>query len=299
MNFNDYIDLNTYSDSANEQFEKMQSRLFEIEETFNKRMNGKTKEGILATLLGLFVWVVVIVSGAVYLIGKANYTFLMISLITALVLVVLMIIDNITDYSYYGEISSYKDSISSLQNRVRISANSIRPNYNAFMKSKTDGWNYKLNVMPSILDEALKVSSTLANLETLKKGYISKAVDYLYYTTVIIFTVAGSLALFPVSSRGIKSISGSTIGFINPLALAITVIGMFVFAKYIWSKTNCSVTIKTLFVIPMGPVVFITVVALVTVLVILAAGVFTIGVIVITVGVIISALLQSTSGGVL
>ena len=299
MNFNDYIDLNTYSDSANEQFEKMQSRLFEIEETFNKRMNGKTKEGILATLLGLFVWVVVIVSGAVYLIGKANYTFLMISLITALVLVVLMIIDNITDYSYYGEISSYKDSISSLQNRVRISANSINTNYNAFMKSKTDGWNFKLDVMPSILDEALKVSSTLTSLETLKKGYISKAVDYLYYTTVIIFTAAGSLALFPVSSRGIKSISGSTIGFINPLALAITVIGMFVFAKYIWSKTNCSVTIKTLFVIPMGPVVFITVVALVTVLVVLAVGVFTIGVIVFTVGAIIAALLQSTSGGVL
>lgn len=290
MNFNNSITLDTYSNNANKQFGDMQSRLAEIETSFQPKMNGKTNGGLVGTLVGTFAWLAIFVVGALYVRNMVNATLLIIAMAIIGGLFLFMIIDNIMDFSYYGKLASYKNSVSQLQNRVSIGLNSIKSNHDTFLRSKTNGWNYNLNAAPSIPDEANSIESTVANMESLKKGFINGAKNVFFYASVVAFAVVGGLALFPVC-ESIMTIAGADLSsdltdVLSYIALAISVIGTIILSKLIWSKTDCAVNNVTLFSILLGPIALLTLIALGTLIVYLAIGMFYVLVIVAAIAIV-------------
>lgn len=277
MNFNESITLNTYSDNANKQFNEMQSRLSTIESSFQTRMDGKTTGGLVGSCIGTIAWLVAFIVCAI-MVGKlVNGALLTIALIAVLGLAAFMLIDNIMNFSYYGKIAAYRNSVSQLQNRVSIGKSSIKSNHDAFMGSKAKGWNYLLNAAPSIPEKATSIEATMSNMETLKKGFINSAKNVFFYAAVVMITIAGCVALFPTGSEIITGISGEsmssdTLMTLNIIALLIVGVGEVILAKLVWSKTDCTVTNTTLFIMVLGPIAYLALVAIATLLVMLVIG---------------------------
>ena len=274
MNFNESITLNTYSDNANKQFNEMQSRLSKIETSFQTRMDGKTTGGLVASFIGTLCWLATFIAFAIMVKNMVDGTILAITLIAVMGLMAFMLIDNIMNFSYYGKISGYRSSVSQLQNRVSIGKSSIKANHDAFLGSKVKGWNYLLNAGSSIPEEATSIEATMTNMESLKTGFINGAKNVFYYAAVVMITIAGCVALFPTGGEimsGIsgESITGDTLMTLNVIGLILVGIGEIILAKLVWSKTDCTVTNTTLFIMALGPVVFLALIAIATLLVML------------------------------
>lgn len=274
MNFNESINLNVYSDNAKKQFNEMESRLSEIESSFQNRMDGKSTGGLVGAFIGTLAWLATFIVCAVIVRRLVNGTLLTITWVTVLGLVAFMLIDNIVNFSYYGKISAYKKSVSLLQNRVSTGKSSIKSNHNAFMRSKANGWNYLLEAGSSIPEEATSIVETMANMESLKKGFINGAKNVFFYAAVVMVTIAGCVALFPVGGKIITGISGEYISdnilmVLYIIALLVIVVGEVIMAKFVWSKTDCAVTNTTLFIMLLGPIAFLALIAIATLLVML------------------------------
>ena len=302
MDFNDSIMLDTYSNNANKQFGDMQSRLSEIENSFQTRMNGKTTEGLVGSLIGTIAWLAAFIACAIFARDMVDSTMVLISMAIAGGLILFMLIDNIMDFSYYGKIASYKNSISQLQNRVSIGKNSIKSNHDAFMASRSKGWNYLLNAAPSIPEEATSVETTMTSMESLKKGFICRAKNFFFYATVIAITLVGCVALFPTGSSIITGITGESFSsdalmIFNVIALIVTGIGEVILAKLVWSKTDCNVTNTTLFIAVLGPVAFLALIAAATFVIILVVAVVSVILAILALVVGLACVAGSISGG--
>lgn len=280
MNFNESVTLNTYSDKASKQFNEMQNRLSKIDNSFQTRMAGKTMNGLVGSFIGTFCWLAVFIALAIVINTMVGEKLLLIPFtIVVIGLVFFMLIDNIINFSYYGKISDYKNSVSQLQNRVNSGKNSIESNHEAFMKAKLKGWNFILNAGESIPEEAMSIESTMTNMESLKKGFVNSAKNVFYYAAVVIITIVGGISLFPISSKimcGISKrddLSSSTLLTLNIIALVLVGIGGIILAKVVWGKTNCSVTNVTLLILFFSPVAFLLLITIATLLVILVIGV--------------------------
>jgi len=244
-------------------------------------MDGKTNSSLLGALAGVVAWLVVVLVGAYYVQMWVDYRFLLAAVIITGCLFVFMIIDIIMDFSYYGKIASYKNSVSQLQSRVRVGKNSIKSNHDAFMASQNTGWEFDITAAPSIPEEARSIEATVTSMESLKKGFTSGAKNVSFFLTAIAVTVVGCMALFPygesiVMSIVDESIEYNTLFYINVIALVVTCIIEFLFAKYLWSKTDCNVTSKTLLALPLGPVAYLALVALGSLLVMLVVNIIAI-----------------------
>jgi len=266
MNFNNSITFDIYANQANKQLGDMQSRLTEIENGLQTRMNGKTTSVLVGSFIGTVIWLGTFVACGVYIRDMVNNNLLNIAMIIACGLILFMIIDNIMDFSYYGKITSYKNSVTQLQSRVSVGKNAINSNYDAFMESRLKGWSCSLNAAPSIPEEALTIEETMTSMESLKKGFISSAKKYFFYATVVVITVVGCVALFSAGSSVAQAITDSSLSNdevmrFNYIALIITVIGEVILARRFLSKTDDNVTNTTLFVVAIGPIAFLLVIA--------------------------------------
>lgn len=274
MNFSENISLQKYADTANQKFSETENRLSQISGSFETRMNGKSKAGIIGSMIATICWAVAVCVFFGYIRGYVDGTLSLVCLGIAFALLVTMLIDEIINFSYYGKISSYRDNINQLKNRISIGRSSIKSNQDTFMKSRSNGWHHPLSVGTSIPEEATSIESTINGMESLKGGFINGLKNLLFFTFAIAITAVGSWALFGTAGEIMMGFSGESMDYdtINTLCgigLVITVIGEIILAKMVWSKTDCSVTNTTLFIAAVGPIMFLALVAIATLLVML------------------------------
>lgn len=274
MTFSENISLQKYADSANQKFNESESRLSQIEGSFQTRMNGKTTGSLVGAMFGTVCWLVAFCVFFWYIRGYVDNTIGLICFGISLALVASLIIDEIISFSYYGKISSYKNNITQLKNRVSVGRSSIKSNQDTFMKSRANGWRHPLSVGTSIPEEAASIESTINGMESLKGGFINGLKNFLFFTFAIAITAVGSWALFGTAGEIMTGISGEDIGgdtimTLCVIGLLITVVGEIILAKMVWGKTDCSVTNTTLFIATVGPVMFLALVLVATLLVML------------------------------
>lgn len=274
MTFSENISLQKYADSANQKFNESESRLSQIEGSFQTRMNGKTTGSLVGAMFGTVCWLVAFCVFFWYIRGYVDNTIGLICFGISLALVASLIIDEIISFSYYGKISSYKNNITQLKNRVSVGRSSIKSNQDTFMKSRANGWRHPLSVGTSIPEEAASIESTINGMESLKGGFINGLKNFLFFTFAIAITAVGSWALFGTAGEIMTGISGEDIGgdtimTLCVIGLLITVVGEIILAKMVWGKTDCSVTNTTLFIAAVGPVMFLALVLVATLLVML------------------------------
>lgn len=308
MTFSENISLQSYVDSASQKFDESESRLSQIEGSFQTRMNGKTTGGMIGAILGTVCWLVAFCVCFWYFRGYVDNRLSLACFGVGVALIISLLIDEIIGFSYYGKISSYKDNITQLKNRVSIGRSSIKSNQDVFMKSCANGWNYPLSVGPSIPEEAASIESTMNGMESLKSGFISGLKNILFFTFVIAITGVGSWALFGTAGTIVSGITSGMGG--EPLDTGsdtwttLCLIGMVVagfgevlLAKLMWSHTDCSITNTTLWIVPLGPVLFLALSAAVTLIFMLVVWAISIA---IAIGALILAgacLFGSISGG--
>ena len=274
MNFSENISLQKYADTANQKFSETENRLTQIAGSFETRMNGKSKAGIIGSMFGTICWAVAVCVFFGYIGGYVDSTLHLVCLGIALALLGTLLIDEIISFSYYGKISSYRDNINQLKNRVSVGRSSIKSNQDAFMKSRSNGWRHPLSVGTSIPEEATSIEGTINGMESLKGGFINGLKNFLFFTFAIAITAVGSWALFGTAGEirtGIypDPIDNSTVNTLCTIGLLITVVGEIILAKLVWSKTDCSVTNTTLFIAAVGPFLFLALIAVATLLVML------------------------------
>jgi len=302
MNFSESISLQKYADTANQKFSKTENRLSQIAGSFETRMNNKSKSGIIGSMFATICWAVAACVFFGYIRGYVDATLHLICLGIALALLVTLFIDEIVNFSYYGKISSYKDNINQLKNRVSIGRSSIKSNQDAFMKSRSNGWRHPLSVGTCIPEEATSIESTINGMESLKGGFINGLKNFLFFTFAIAITAVGSWTLLGTAGEimtGIypDPIDNSIVNTLCVIGLLITVVGEIILAKIVWSKTDCSVTNATLFIVVAGPLMFLVLVAVATLIVMLVM--LTIAIIVAIAGLVIAVacICGAASGG--
>lgn len=274
MTFSENISLQKYADSANQKFNESENRLSQIEGSFQTRMNGKTTGSLLGAIFGTACWLAAVCISFWYIRWYVNGTISLIGFTISLALIASLFVDEIIGLSYYGKISSYKDNIIKLKNHVSVCRNSIKSNQDVFMRSRINGWQHPLPVGSSVLEEAASIESTINGMESLKGGFINRLKNILFFAFAITITAVGSLALFGTAGEIMTGISGEAINDDTILTLCVigmlvTVVGEIVLAKIVWSKTDCSVTNITLLIAAGGPVIFLALVAIATLLVML------------------------------
>lgn len=268
------ISLQKYADTANQKFSETENRLTQIAGSFETRMNGKSKAGIIGSMFGTICWAVAVCVFFGYIGGYVDSTLHLVCLGIALALLGTLLIDEIISFSYYGKISSYRDNINQLKNRVSVGRSSIKSNQDAFMKSRSNGWRHPLPVGTSIPEEATSIEGTINGMESLKGGFINGLKNFLYFSFVIAITGVGSWAFFGTAGEIITGISGEsmesdTMMTLYIIGLLIVEVGIVIMAKMWWSHTDCSVTNTTLWIAPLGPVLFLLLAAVATLLVML------------------------------
>ena len=302
MNFTENITLQKHADSANKQFNESESRLSKIEGSFATRMDGKTRSGIIGTIFGTLCWLAAYIFFFVYIRGYVGGALYLICLGVSLALIGSLLIDEIVNFSYYGKISSYKDSITRLKNRVSIGRSSIKSNQDTFMKSRANGWQHQLSVGTSIPEEATSIESTINSMESLKGGFINGLKNFLYYTAVIAITAVGSWALFGavggiISGISGESMNGDTLMTLCVIGVLIVEVGEVILAKMLWSHTDCTVTNTTLWIMPAGPLMFLALAIIATLIVMLVVWAVSIFIAIAGVCIAGAIVFASTSGG--
>lgn len=302
MKFSEKISLQKYADTANQKFSETENMLSQIAGNFETRMGGKTKAGIIGSMFVTIGWGVAACVFFKYTGGYVDDTFRLICLGIAFALLSTLLIDEIISFSYYGKISAYRDTVNQLKKRVSIGRSSIGLNQDSFMKARSNGWRHQLSVGTSITEEATSIESTINGMESLKVGFINSLKNFLFFTFAIAITATGSWALFGVAGGFINGISGESMdyGTINTLCiigLLITVVGEIILAKMVWSKTDCAVTNTTLFIVVVGPVMFLALIAVTTFFVALVVWLVSLAIAIAGVAVAIVLVGASISGG--
>lgn len=302
MNFNNSISLDVYSDNADKQFGVMQSRLIEIENSFQDRMNGKSIRGIIGSLCVTVIWLIVFIGWALFARSLSDSAFLVIAMIAVVGLILSMATDNIMDYVYCKKILSYKKVITQLRNRVEKGKKSIKSNHDVLEASRGRGWDAALNASPSIPLEAESVLSTMMGIESLKKGLIHEIKNILYFATVVAVTVAGGVSFIPTTSRIVVEITGrdfqdQTLMVFNIIAIFAACAGEILLARLVWSKTDCEVTNKTLLIVASTPFASFALLLLVTALIMLVMLLIGVVLAILAVVAIGATVFAATSGG--
>ncbi len=262
MNFSDDISFRKYADDANREMENFEGELSQTINDFENRMNGKSKAKIKGSIFATIVWIAAVVLGYAYVRNYLNDTIRLVCLGIALWLFVTMLFDEICNLRYYGKISSSRDYIIRLKNRVNKERNSISLNQDAFLKSGSAGWNYPLSVKKSVSEEISSIESNVSGMNPLEFGFIKGIKEFLFFVFTIDITAVGSYTVFEtvgkIMGERIEEHAGyNVINVLGIICFVITFIAEIILAKAVWSKTNCFVTNATLLIVPAGPAIFL------------------------------------------
>ena len=275
----DGFTLKTMSENADKRFSETEKRLSTMAGSFRRRMDGKTIGRLIGAIIGTLLWIAAFV---VFYIYTSNMMISIIFQVSAPVVGALMLsllIDTIIDISYYGRISSYGNSVTDLRNRITRGAGSINTDYDKFLNAKNKGWDMPLKVGSSIPDEAISIENAVVGMEKLKKGFINGLKNVLFFTAVIMVTIAGCDVLFEVGKGILDAVSGGEISdklsdILCNIAVIISCIAEIILARLVWSATDCRVNGVTLLILPAGPIASILLIGIFALVALLAILIF-------------------------
>ena len=114
---------------------------------------------------------------------------------------------------------------------------------------------------------------------------------------VTLFDAGEELIDWGLDIANFGSIDHDVYLIIGSIALVIATIIQIVFAKLVWGKTDCNVSNVTLFIIPLGSVIFIAVVALGTLITVAVIYVFAIVLVIAALAAAVGIACACSSGG--
>lgn len=267
MNLNNSFILDEMMKTAQTQMIETRKRVGAVDNMANQSLGGRSRASLLGAVVVSLIWAVAFLFAyhyfGHYIPEVRELPLGLILLGLSLVLVAFVVISYFVQLRYYGTILSARDRLARLDSRLAMGQSSLSNNLQVFRERRRAQWELPLEAGSPIEQEANLISSQLSGMEALSRGFISKAKVFLYYMTCVAWAAAGAYALFDfAASLDLFDFSDEVVYIIMVVALVITCIVEVFVAKAIWSRTNEDVGNITLLAIPLGPVVFVALVAL-------------------------------------
>lgn len=298
MSTNNDITLQNLAEAANQQYTITEKRLAETADSVRMRLDDKTPGSLIVSLAYTSVWLFVFAFALYVVRGYINAVLFWMLLVTVLLLIVALYIDEAMSYAYYGKISTFEKNVSQLTSRIRIARSTLKINTEAFMDSQKSGWDYALDIGRSIPDEATFIETTMADMKSLKVMLLDSVKNILYWASLIIIAIVSFAILVPQAKAYMPSdnsveMDESIIVVLSAVGVAITCVGEALLARWLWSMTGCKVTNVTLFALPAVTIIYLVVMCTIYFLISILIALFPI----IVAAIAIVFLVLSTAGG--
>lgn len=302
MNFEENIHLEEYTYSAEQTFTALSSRLKTVENDLDTQIGGRSRAGLVFAYVGTGIWLVVygIMCGfASNLISDSLLTG--VSLCCA-AMVLLLLIDDLLASHYYGKLLRCQSQIQALSSQLKMGSASMGANTRDFLDSQSTGWDFAFPSSRSIPQTVETIELRLSKIRKVKHSFFGPIKNFFYYITAIFITIAGGSALSQKAGEIINNISEfglsmKTLDTVIVIAIVISCIAEFIFAKFIWARFECNVTNGTLLATLTGPMVFLVLIFVGTLVATLVAGVLYIAFQILIGVVAVGILAASSSGG--
>ncbi len=303
MNISNNYTLKTMADSAATQISNAESRFGGIESSLSSRMNNKSTKRLIGSFIATLVWLAAFLAAAIVLKSYVPSRILLIAIATlSSLLCIFMLLDCVINVSYYGKISGFRKAVSSVKNKLSRHREQIQTKQGEFMSAKSKGFELPLSASTSVFEQYESISAKTRNMESLKNGFMYKAKNFFYFAVAIGITLFGCAGLFGINGEIMMNISNkyiepNTLNILNIIALAIALIVEIFVAKYIWGKTHCNVNNATVFGTLVGPVAYLVLTALLSLVYRFLAGVIAVVIGLLGNLIVLGLISSSCSGG--
>ena len=299
MNFSEKINIRSYGNKAKDEFNSLKATLDDVLDSFETRMDGRTTGSLVGAIIVNVLWLALFGTALFFAWDYLDLPFILVSVGIGILLILVMIIDNVLNISYYGKISNYVSRTEVLYEGVNYCSEQIDSLATEFENAASQGWNYALEPGDSVYDKTENYRNSVEGISTFSGNFLNGLKNVLYFLACAGITFAGCYAVYPFLYSFIYGIESS----IKPeyiqigamIAYVIAAIIHIVLARLVWSKTDCSVNNVTLLMLLTGVPIFLALIAVVTlvVLLIIALIYIAIGIAVVAVGILI---LSATCG---
>ncbi len=249
MNFTNSIRISKMTDEATNEFRKLRVQLSRVEEVLTEQKSGRSPFKIWVSIFFSLVWL-----AAAY--GLYHHTEVMYSdylLLGCGALVLFMLLDHLSNLRHLGKIMAQGRKLNQLRDRLDRSERSMASDLKKMLASEKKGWNYKLDLEPSIYKDSEQVMEMLKNIQALREGFLQKLKTFLYYLINIAFILAAFLwyreSLYDFTAN---LFDGDSFPIAHYIATGLACLIQIFLAKAFWGMTDCKVTNRTLWAIPLG-----------------------------------------------
>jgi len=272
MNINKEISLRKYVDSARQELNSTKSKLENIERDFKERMNGESIRKLIGAMLCTIVWIAVFnvmywifdnnVEAKSFITSTTEEIFLSLCFGIAILLLVVMFIDELMLFFHYEKFSTYSDMITQLNRRVISAQTSLSTESTKLLNSKSNGWNVPIPLTRPISEESLIIKRCVNSIDSLKKGAIERIKNILFFSLVVIFTGFSLWLLLEPSIQILYDafdgdVTEKTFRILCIIGMIIVLIGELFLSILVWNSSDCSVKNITLLILLAGPVLFV------------------------------------------
>jgi len=277
MSIKSNVPFRIYTTDARTELNKEKQKLLNIEESFQTRMEHKSVMGIIGSIAGTLIWLVAYCVLFILIHDSVSTPLLLASIFAVIALIFLMMIDHFVSFSYYSRISGHLDQIKQMIRRVDNGLNNMDSQTKVFMEAARKGWEYPLTAAPSISEASVSVAQNIANMASLKNGFLTKAKTVFFFIAAIVLSGLFCTALYDVAENIILSLAGDSsdaldgdvLSVLLIIGLVIACIIEIVLARLVWVGTNCTVTNITLLITAASPLIYLALIAVVTLVVVL------------------------------
>lgn len=295
MNLNNSFRLDEMMKTAQTQMVRTRERVGSIEKMANDHLGGRSRATLLGAVAVSLIWAGAFLFAYFYLGHYIPQLYGiplgLVLLGVSMALVIFLVISDFVQLKYYGTILSARERLGRLDSRLSMGQSSLANNLQVFRERRRAQWELPLDAAPPIEPEANLISSQLSGMEALSHGFIAKAKLFCYYAACVVWTMAGSYALFNfVGSLDLFDFSDEVVTGILIAAMVAACIVEALIAKAIRHATNDDVGNLTLFAVLLGPAVFAALIAVVVIAIVLLQVVLYLAAIVIGIACVIGSI---------
>ncbi len=284
---------------AQERFDRTGKSLDALSAAVDSRAGGRTRAGLTGAIAGTLFWAAAYGLACYIVSGRIPVLLTAAAAAASVLLVVLMVADDVVQLRYYGMIFDVREKLLQLKTQLNLSRSALESNLRAFQSARTSGWELPLQAGPPVDAAAGQIDMQLSDIETLHTELLERAKNILYYLTCLVWTGAGSWAVYDAASPRLLS-EGVPQGWIDGGMIILAVIATaasVLAAKAMWSQTRCAVNNLTLIAAAAGPAAFALVLAAVVAVVMIVLFIVQLVLAILGVVVVIAVLLGLASGG--
>jgi len=214
MNPNKTILLNSLSASAFERLKQLEGRIAQTNDTFEKRLGGKSSSGVAGSIFAALFWAVVLIGAGFALnsqiynmwnfssdFGMACTIVTVVASIVTVVLTILLISQSVSEAKFVSTIKAKQTEMAKMKTKIQKDADNLNQQLFSFNASEKSGWDYAFESHSSVIAEVSRIEESVRNLEEVSNVKIQKALLPFYHMAALLWCACFILTTFGLAMQ--------------------------------------------------------------------------------------------------